>query len=328
MRKLFWAIGILAVLIIIVCFYYYNAYMPAERVGFGLTFSTSYAQYLGFDPKQMYLDILSDLKPKKLRLIAYWEDMEAERGEFDFRKMDELLIEADKQNLDVILAIGHKIPRWPECHHPDWYADLTLDEQHEALLNMLKNSVEHFKQFSSVKAWQIENEPYFIFGLDCPYIPEDLIEKEVMIVKQIDQRPIILTDSGERGSWIKTSRFADQVGITMYRAVYSAWFGYYKYPLPPLFYKIKAGHFQKQIKKPLVGIELQAEPWFIQAIDKTDLETQRALMNPKVFTANVDYARKVGIGDNYIWGVEWWYWLAKSKNDWGMWATAKDLLKH
>jgi hypothetical protein len=49
-------------------------------------------------------------------------------------------------------------------------------------------------------------------------------------------------------------------------------------------------------------------------------------MNPKVFSQNVAYARSVGFADNYLWGVEWWYWLAKQKNDWGMWQAAKEAI--
>ena len=49
-------------------------------------------------------------------------------------------------------------------------------------------------------------------------------------------------------------------------------------------------------------------------------------MNQKIFAENVAYAKKVGFQDNYLWGVEWWYWMAKKNNDWGMWTAAKDLL--
>jgi hypothetical protein len=131
------------------------------------------------------------------------------------------------------------------------------------------------------------------------------------------------------GNWSRTVGLkADILGVTMYRTVYNRWVGYFKYPLPPLFYRIRAGYVEKTTDKPIVGIELQAEPWLIQGIFGTDLDTQKSLMNAKIFKDNVQYARQVGFADNYLWGAEWWYWMAKKNNDWGMWAEAKDLLSN
>jgi len=323
-------VAIFVLLLIALSFgiYYYQNFTPATQTNFGLTFSTRYAAYLGFDPKQMYLDILSDLKPKKLRLIAYWEDIEPQRGKFDFQQMDEMLAESDKEKIDVILDLGLKQPRWPECHQPAWYNDLNQEQQKQAILSMLQASVTHFKKFSSIKTWQIENEPYFVFGLSCPAMDPGQVQNEIKLVKENDSRPVIITDSGERGNWVRTAQYADELGVTMYRTVYSSWFGYYHYPIPAWFYRLKAGYFKTFENKPIVGIELQAEPWFIKAIADTDLDTQKTLMNPKVFETNIEYARKAGIGDNYLWGAEWWYWMAKHNGDWGMWAAAKKLLSN
>jgi hypothetical protein len=40
------------------------------------------------------------------------------------------------------------------------------------------------------------------------------------------------------------------------------------------------------------------------------------------------FAKDVGFTDNYIWGVEWWAWLAQKHGDWGMWVAAKTLLEN
>ena len=139
----------------------------------------------------------------------------------------------------------------------------------------------------------------------------------------------MVTDSGEKGLWIPTARLgADIFGSTMYRVVNDHRFGYVKYPIPPVYFRIKAGILKVVAKQDrIIGVELQAEPWFSQDLFQTDLSTQLALMNPKIFAQNIDYARRVGFEENYLWGAEWWYWLAKKQRDFGMWATAKELLR-
>ncbi len=308
--------------------YFYKQFTPSPNPEFGLSYSTEAAKGLGFDPKQEYLDILDDLKPKKLRLTAYWDQIESKQGQYDFTLMDQLLQEADKRNLDVILVLGHKEPRWPECHQPDWYNGLSKDQQDTAVISMLTDSVNHFKKFKSIKVWQVENEPFFGFGPQCPEISGDLVKKEIQTVKGIDLRPVMLTDSGEKGSWLSTVKVgADILGTTMYRIVVDKNFGYEKYPIPPAYYRINAGIVEKFAgPKKIIGAELQAEPWVTSGFEQVDVSEQLTIMNPKVLLENVDYARRVGFGENYLWGVEWWYWLAKKKNDWGMWDTAKKVI--
>ncbi|HEX9503563.1 MAG TPA: beta-galactosidase [Patescibacteria group bacterium] len=308
--------------------YFYFQFKPAPKPTFGITFSDVYAESLGFDPIVVYMDMLVDLKPKKIRLVAYWDQIEPARGQFNFQRLDQMLSEAGKRNIEVILTVGRKVPRWPECHQPKWYSDLDSIQQREALMNMLKITAGHFKHFDAIKAWQVENEPYFVFGIDCPKQNPEMVLKEVQTVKSIDSRPVILTDSGEQGNWNLLSKSgADIVGVTMYRTVYNNRLGYYKYPVGPWFYRIKAGYLQQFEKKPVIGVELQAEPWLLSGIFNTPLDQQKSLMNPKIFMDHVNYAKNVGFSDNYLWGVEWWYWMAKKQNDWGMWKAAKDLFQ-
>ena len=319
---------VIVIAVVLPLAYFYFQFQPSPNPQFGLSFSTSHAQYLGFDWKEMYLDMLNDLRPKKLRLMAYWELIEPKQGQFDFQTMDEMVIEAGKRDIDVILAIGRKLPRWQECHQPAWYAGLTEEQQRQGQLTMIEQVVSHFRQFDAIKIWQVENEPLFEFGKACPKIEAGLVREEIAIIKKSDSRPVLLSDSGEQGNWAQTVRLgADIFGSTMYRTVYSERWGYYKYPLPAWFFRIKAGWLRKftGIEK-VIGVELQAEPWFVKEIFQTELTDQFALMNPKIFEANVNYAKKAGFEENYLWGVEWWYWLAKEKNDWGMWNQAKQLL--
>ncbi len=327
MNKTLKIVGVILGILILACIYFASRFQPATEFTWGLDFSAEYARQLGFDPKIMYLDILSDLKPKKIRLAANWDVIEPVPGEFHFQETDEFLVEAGKENVEVILALGKKLPRWPECHEPSWTHELSLEEQHQAELRMLETAVNHFKVFPAVKIWQVENEPNFYFGDNCPKIPRDFLKTAIAKVKSLDSRPVMVTDSGELGRWLPAATSGgDMFGTTMYRLVYNHVVQYWKYPLPPWFFHIKAGVLQTFAPQPIVGVELQAEPWFTNGVENADLNTQKALMNPKIFKQNTDYAKAAGFSDNYLWGVEWWYWMAQKHNDWGMWAAAKELL--
>jgi hypothetical protein len=154
-----------------------------------------------------------------------------------------------------------------------------------------------------------------------------LIKKEMDLVRSIDSRPILMTDSGELGRWLPTANLGPDIfGSTMYRVVHNPRMGYFKYPLPPYFFHVKAGIAKKFAGVDrIIGVELQAEPWFSDDVHRTDLQTQFALMNPKIFREYIDYAKSVGFEENYVWGVEWWYWLAQKHGDWGMWEEARKL---
>ncbi len=326
--KIILAAGFL-ILLVLVTIYQIGA--PAKQVSFGVNFSAPNAEYLGLPWRETYLSILTDLRPKYMRLMTYWETLEPQPGQFSFSDVDWMLAEAAKHNTKILLVVGHKQPRWPECHHPDWYNHLSpQQQQQQAILTMLTAAVNHFKSFSNITAWQVENESLFNYGENCPVISRSFLEKEVALVKQLDSRPIMLTDSGEKGAWLPTARSgADIFGATMYRKVYDTrWRRYIEYPLPTFTYNLKAGLVKifSRAKK-TIGSELQAEPWFQKDIRDTPVADQLQLMNAQIFADYVNYAKAVGFEQNYFWGVEWWYWLGKTQNNWSMWDAGKKVLQ-
>src|SRR3989344_3483723 len=250
----------------------------------------------------------------------------SDRGKFDFSQMDRMLELAGDFGTEVILVVGKKQPRWPECHEPAWALALSREAEAAARLAMIEKAVTHFKAAPAVKIWQVENEALFKFGESCPKMDRSLLKKEVALVKSLDSRPVMVTDSGEMGRWIPTATGgADSFGSNLYRVVHNPVTGYFKYPMPTTIFRIKAG-FLAVITgvRSVTGIELQAEPWLVNGVWGTELDTQKSLMNPKVFRENTDFAADVGFRDNYLWGVEWWYWLAQEHNDWGMGAAAQE----
>ena len=327
-NKILKILGIIILVLAASGVFFYHQFTPATQFTWGLNFSQSRARELGFDARVVYMDMLSDLHPSKIRLAAYWNEIEPVKDQYNFAEMDDMLKSAEQYKTQVILVIGKKEPRWPECHTPTWVNSLPQADQNQAQLDMIKSAINHFKPFPAITIWQVENEPLFAFGEACPKLNRDFLKSEISLVKSLDTRPVLVADSGEMGFWFPTATVgADLFGTTMYRVVHNNYIGYIKYPLPPAFFRIKAGILNTFVRpKQIIGVELDAEPWLEASVADTDLKTQSALMNPEVLAQNVAYAQHAGFSDNYLWGVEWWYWLAKKQNDWGMWTEAKDLL--
>jgi len=233
----------------------------------GVTFSDVQAEALGLDKREAYTAVLDNLGARKLRLIAYWDRVEPSRGQFDFSELDWEIYQAGSREAKVILALGQKLPRWPECHTPRFAREFLIsnsliskNEFENALLTYVRAVVERYKGSPAVEMWQIENEPFFKFGV-CPDIPKQLVTKEVELVRSLDKRPIVITDSGELGTWFEAARIGDIVGTTMYRTTWKKGIGYLHYFLPASFYETKAKLINFLFKTPVVVAEMQAEPW-------------------------------------------------------------------
>ncbi|OGY85882.1 MAG: hypothetical protein A2233_00100 [Candidatus Kerfeldbacteria bacterium RIFOXYA2_FULL_38_24] len=305
-----------------------DASTPNQEVQFGVTFSTKYASYLGLDWKQVYLASLDDLHIKFYRIPIYWDEIESEQGNINLDNVRWMLDEADKRGVKVILAIGQRVPRWPECHPPAWTRNLSKIEIQEQETRMIDTIVTELKDYEAVDRWQVENEPFFaVFG-ECTKPDEEFISKTVARVKQLDPtKPIIITDSGELSTWADAAGVGDILGISMYRVTWNSLFGYFYYPLPPAYYKNKAKLISPWVQDVIVT-ELQAEPWVPSTILTTSLEDQFHSMNPKRFLNNVEFARRTSMSQVYLWGVEWWYWLKQYHNYDAMWETARTVFNN
>lgn len=309
-------------------------YLVRKPVGFSQTFewnvvfSKIWSQRLGLDWKDNYLAILNDLKPKKVRIPVYWQEIEAKEGRFVFSDYDFMVKEAGLRNIQVILVVGRKTPRWPECHLPDWAKERTQEDQKKAVLKMIEPTINHFKDFKNVYAFQIENEPFLNFG-ECPLFGGDFLSREIELVKSIDtKRPVITTDSGELSFWLPSAKRGDIFGTTMYRFVHSPTFGFVTYPFPPQFFWLKANlvHlFYPQ--KPITVSELQAEPWGDKMIYDLTLEEQIKAMSPERFLGNFEYAKQVGFSEIHLWGSEWWYLLKTKFQRPEYWEMVKKLIE-
>lgn len=316
------AVGLI-VLVATVLWYRVGVDNRAQPPKYGVTFSTKYAKELGLDWKTSYLAVLDDLKIRKLRLPVYWDDVESERGRYDWSEVDWMLAEASKRGVDVILAVGLKTPRWPECHIPDWATKLEQSEQQDVVLNFLRNEIDHFKHSPSIRAWQVENEPLFQFG-ECPPPDRDFLKREILLVRSLDTRPIMVTDSGELSTWIRSASLGDILGISMYRLVWNKYLGEIRWPVSPVYYTDRM-KLIGPIANEVIISELQAEPWFNKPVAETAISEQLSQMNPKRLESNIRFASATGASEIYLWGVEWWYWL-KSRGHEELWTAARALL--
>lgn len=295
------------------------ASQPQTGAIFGVTYSPRYAQSFGLNPQQTYTQALDELQIKNIRLPVYWDEVEKTPGTYDFSSVDFYLREAEKRQVNVILVIGEKVPRWPECFEPTWATSLPQDQQQQELDKLIKTEVTYFQHYPSISVWQVENEPYFNFGL-CQQVNTnrvDEVKQEVTLVKSLDSRPVLITDSGELSNWSQAFQTGDIVGYSLYRTVWSANLGFYvDYPLPPLFYQLKAAIEANLLHKSnnTFVSELQAEPWGEQGKSLTQMSPIREeqVFPPSKIIQNSNYAKETGAKEIYLWGIEWWYYMKKT----------------
>jgi len=324
--------GILAIVVLIlILFGYFNLPGPAPRedVKLGMTFSSRYATDLGLDWHETYLALLGDMNVKHLRLPVYWDLVEKEKGVYDYADLDWQIAEATKHDAGVILTIGLKVPRWPECHIPEW-ANNDAQVRRQGILHFIGQTIKRYKMNPTVVKWQIENEPFLPFGI-CPPFDVTFLEQEVAFAKALDpSRPILLTDSGELSLWYGAAKRGDEFGTTLYRDIYSKKVGgYFTYPIGPNFFRTKAWIVRTFAKQQnLSVIELQAEPWASGWVADMPLAEQFRTMNETKLRENVEYAKRVGFPEIYLWGGEWWYWMKEKKEYPAVWETGKELFKN
>lgn len=322
------------VIVIILSFYIFKLadYYPSKinlvhrPDFFGITFSTKFCDELGLDWRETYAALLDDLQVKYIRIPVYWDEIEATEGVYDFTKYDYLLDEGAKRGAKFILSVGRRVPRWPECHNPDWVNHRSDTSAQAATLKTIRTVVERYRTFDSVEYWQVENEPFLdSFGV-CPELDANFLQQEFDLVKSLDSRQTIITGSGELGSWNRQAEIGDIFGSTLYRIVYNRWFGFVKYPLPAGFYKIKAKLAGLSPER-LMVMELQAEPWVPRGrmIYQTEKEINQT-MSVDQFRANLQYAINLDFKRTYIWGAEWWYFEKKYGNP-EYWRIAAELFR-
>jgi len=299
-----------------------------EQITYGISFNTVYARELGLNWKETYDALLDDLGVRHLRLAAHWNMVEPQEGVYNFSELDYQIARAEEVDADVVFAVGRRLPRWPECHIPDWAQDMSWDDQKKDILAYITETVNRYKDSSAITYWQVENEPYLtVFASEhCGDLDESFLEEEIALVHQLDPtRKVFVTDSGNLGTWAGAYSHGDAFGTSVYVYLWNPDLGPIRTVLPPWTYRLKEGVMKLVYgAKPTFLIELSAEPWLLSPVTDVPLTTQFERMNPQKFDEIIAYARSTRYDTQYLWGGEWWYWLKlQGEND--MWDHAKEL---
>lgn len=303
---------------------------PAEKITYGASFNARYALELGLPPEETFEAILSDLGVRHVRLAAHWDMIEPSKDTFYFGMLDREFALAEAYGADVILSIGRRLPRWPECHTPSWAKELSWEEQKEEIRAYIRAVVGRYKERNVLVTWQIENEPFLeLFAYaECGNLDVAFLDEEIALVRELDgTRPILITDSGNLGTWYGAWRRGTIFGTSVYVYLWNERVGPLRTLLPPRWYQFKRNLMSLLFgEKETLLIELSAEPWLLTPISTTPLETQLSRMNIQKFEEILAYAKETGLEKQYLWGAEWWYWL-HTQGESEFWERAKVLFK-
>ena len=199
----------------------------------GVTYSVLAAEALGLDGEETFTTILDELDPDIIRLPVYWSLLEPEKGTYQWDFIDSQLEAVKGSDTDIILAIGHKLPRWPECHLPEWVDETTVDEDLERLITAV---VTRFKDHPNLYAWQVQNEVLFKFG-ECPDWSgsRKRLKRLINLVQELDtDHKVTTSDSGELSLWARTSTLPiDALSVSLYRVAYNPSHEYFYWPVNP-----------------------------------------------------------------------------------------------
>lgn len=324
-------IVLLLVLLVFILGYFFIGW-PQTRTDQirGITWSDEYAEYLGVDSDKGLAATLDELGVRHFRIPVYWNRVQTEPGKFDWSSVDKQLDAIAARGGTVILAIGGKLPRWPECRFPSWVQTLKQTDREKIQLAYVEQAYRHFATNPTVVAWQIENEPLLSFG-DCLPIRKAAVVKEIQSVREQEtknfpadqRRPVYITDSGELSTWLRFAGLTDGLGISVYRVIGNKWFGKQRYWfLPPWAYARKA-QLVKSFTGPIYVSEFQMEPWTIGGVKTTPLVKQFDTFDLVQMKSNFHYASQLDFPSVYFWGAEWWYWMKEKKSHPEFWEEAK-----
>src|SRR3984893_19382653 len=166
----------------------------------GTSFSEHRASFLGLDPRDGLGRVLQQ-GPALIRLSAYWDEIRAH----GYDELDWLLDRARAADQPILLTVGMKGIQWPEFYIPPELfpagigsgACVSADPRlHQAVVEFVTETVSRYKDHPTLAAWQVENEPFHASGPLKWWIDTGTVRDEIAAVRQLDQRPIVVTPSG------------------------------------------------------------------------------------------------------------------------------------
>src|SRR5580700_9452131 len=218
---------------------------PRGVAQLGISFRPLQAAALGLDPDAA-LQALLGYPFQVIRLGAYWNRLEPDRGGFQPGELDRQLDAAEQAGKRVIMGLGTvKNFGYPEFfvpgHHlgqPLREGSLVRPDERRPLLDgaiaFARRVIERYRQRDCIIAWQVEHEAVDPLGMEHSWrLAEAFVRSEVETVRAADPgRPVLMNgflatstpvalqqrwrtrDQGD--SLAVAQRLADVVGIDFY----------------------------------------------------------------------------------------------------------------
>jgi hypothetical protein len=290
----------------------------------GTTFSHKQAKWLELDCVSSFKTLLT-MNFGVLRLCCYWDEIEKKEGIYDFSSIKQLLDICVEKNQKVLLTIGMKAPRWPEFYIPSW----VKNREEAYVLSFIQKTVTELSSYSCITHWQVENEPLDQSGPRKRAIKQELLLREVLLVKQLDRRPILVTFWGNSGIKKKLHNaiieHTDIVGLDLYyKQFITKQLGISVY-IGPRDSDSQIDIYISQATKPIWITELQAEPW--EASDLEYKSAQPKSIDPQRLRSNFERIRQMNPEAILLWGSEYWLWKAK-QGDRGMMEMVRKIVSN
>ncbi|MDB5164414.1 MAG: hypothetical protein JWL89_40, partial [Candidatus Saccharibacteria bacterium] len=293
---------------------------------YGVSFIPDYAQSLGVEPKAT-MDGLLGIGVKNFRLVSYWSDMEQTPGSYDFSQLDWQFQKAEAAHAKVVLTLGLRQPRWPECHIPDWASNEPVQQWQPQLETFMQKVVERYKNSTSLDKYQLENE-YFLKGFGtCTNFDRARLVSEYNLVKKADPGHQIVVPRSNNGLGYPVGQpQPDEFSVSVYKRVWDAGWThrYLEYPQPAWYYGFMAGWQKIVLGKDMRIGELQAEAWPPngQQITETSLAEQNKSLDAKRLQGRFTFGKNTGMREIDLWGAEYWYYRLTVLHDPSLWNVA------
>jgi hypothetical protein len=335
------------ILVVYIVFAFLNPFPKKNTVyGFkpkyGVSYSFEQAGWLGLDPREAYVRLLDTTHFDWVRLPFFWDGMTDENGELRVEDLEFAIIEAKKRDVKVVIAMGAKVPYYPEYHLPQninsqlKFGD-TIGVTHaiaDDLLEIDRKLVEKLAAYDNISHWQVENEPLLANVNNWKITPE-LVGREVEIVRSADpkKRPIILSHVGPAvfdRKWKKLEPFlkeGDILGVNAYfktqginlfsfglfgKVLAVGWPRGLVWPVQSWYgFSPNYASLKNEFAKKGIGLwimEMQAEP-YIRTFE--DARKSKYFYKPEDITKADEYLKSVRMENVGLWGAPFWLYREK-----------------
>lgn len=305
----------------------------------GVTFDYEQCNNLGIDWKKA-LTYITKLRIPIVRIGLKWNKIEIEKDKFNWEIYDEMLQFLGKNNIESILCLGMKSPRWPEFFIPEWldfkisnaFRVLRSDDiLRRRLFLFFEKAIERYSGSKCISSIQLENEPFLKAGpqkgrIDQLFLMEEFSYLETLTNLQVILNAQALPTTGVLAEYLKGRNeykkklieICDTFGVNIYERFEGKTLGGFKKTFKAgkfaWIYLKKLIEYAESYKKNIFVTELQAEPWQLGEVNLKDAYANRTC-NPRMVLKNIQKLKNLGIETILLWGFEFHIACEQEGND-------------